>query len=95
VIFSISVASKRLQGPGYAARGKMPSGAALYQGPASQAAEKVLRGLSLGSAARQRRVQVIHFLSFRAGFSRRGICGSDFFRKLFSRAVRDTINNGL
>jgi len=35
------------------------------------------------------------FLSFRVGFSPRGICFSDFFSSLFSRASRGQIEVGL
>jgi hypothetical protein len=47
--------------------------------------QRLLKKAPLGSAALQRRVQIIHFLSSRGGFSRRGVCCSDFFRKLFNR----------
>ena len=59
---------------------------ALYSGTILQADKELGVAACSGSAALQRRVQALFLLS-RADFSRREICGSDFFSKLFSRAA--------
>jgi hypothetical protein len=60
-----------------------------YQGKTLQAAEKLHWGVVLKGRGFSRAAKVLYLCHSEWGFSPRGICFSEFFCNLFSRAEKD------